>query len=160
MTMEIGIAPERVVRYVARSGEVRRAIVALRGAGDVIEDRPLQDILREEYRQSPDMLREVILAARGSELPGFLAFNRMVSKLAEGTAKSFVLREDEQDTDGPPFGAVLQSLEVAAIPKIERGESESPLDFVADGKPVMVAWRLEGEPPRRLLSLSAARPTT
>jgi hypothetical protein len=44
--------PERVVRYVANSGEARRAVVSTRVGCAILQDRPMQDILREEYRRT------------------------------------------------------------------------------------------------------------
>jgi hypothetical protein len=82
----------------------------------------------------------------------------MVLDLAKGKVTHVTLHEDEHSDERRRFGAVLQCLEVVAIRDIESGGAGSPLDLVAAGHGVMVGWRVDGEPPRRTLSVWAEPP--
>jgi hypothetical protein len=144
---------QRTVRYIAAAGELRQATISTkRGGVSVVDDRPYQLVLRDEA-DSGLMLDELLLAAECMELPGYAAYAEIIRSLAQGKTQSVELYEQEQ-TEGyqPRFAPILQCLEAASI----FSNNDGCLELTSDGQAVTVWWQVEGQPPQRLLQITAA----
>jgi hypothetical protein len=140
------------VRYVGPEGDLRQATVQPRGKFKLIEDRPYQDVLRERYESSRDtMLRELILAAEYSKLPGHGDYIAAVRELVDGGRSTVTIEESADHGVRARLAPILQCLEAVGINC--KSADGQPLELNAFGKSIKLRWSVTGIAPSRRLML-------
>ena len=160
------LAPNYSVLFISSDGDLRHSIGEFSGGRlRFIDNKPYQDYLTDRDPQRPRSpgdavtLQGLLWVVECEKLPGRKAFVRTIASIAANPIAPVVFKEIGQNSETPPeekFAAVLQCAKMQC--DAARDTDSGFLDLVCKDRPVLVAWRVEGDKPDRVLTFAAAHP--